>query len=82
MLEIERIGKRFANGHEALGDVNLAVAEGEIVAVVGASGCGKSTLLRLVAGLERPTDGPHRRWTARLHRARRPRSAWCSRSRG
>lgn len=57
MLEIDRIGKRFPNGHEALGQLSLTIAEGEILAVVGASGCGKSTLLRLVAGLDQPSEG-------------------------
>jgi sulfonate transport system ATP-binding protein len=37
--------------------IDLEVAAGEFVAIVGHSGCGKSTLLRLVAGLERPTQG-------------------------
>ena len=41
----------------ALHDVNLEVAEGEFVTVVGASGCGKSTLLRVLAGLEPVTSG-------------------------
>ena len=57
MLEIERIAKRFPGGHQALGQVGLSVAEGEILAVVGASGSGKSTLLRLVAWLDAPSEG-------------------------
>ncbi len=42
---------------EALGPINLTLAEGEFVAVLGPSGCGKSTLLKLAAGLERPSAG-------------------------
>ncbi len=57
MLEVDRIAKVFPNGHVALGEVSLRVAEGEILAVIGASGGGKSTLLRLVAGLDAPTEG-------------------------
>ncbi|QAY70242.1 ABC transporter ATP-binding protein [Xylanimonas protaetiae] len=41
----------------ALGEVNLAVRQGEFVSIVGPSGCGKSTLLKVVAGLVRPTTG-------------------------
>jgi nitrate/nitrite transport system ATP-binding protein len=41
----------------ALKDINLTVARGEFVALIGHSGCGKSTLLNLVAGLTTPTEG-------------------------
>lgn len=44
-------------GRSSLGPLNLSVAAGEILAVVGASGAGKSTILRLLAGLERPSEG-------------------------
>lgn len=41
----------------AVSDVDLKVADGEVLALLGPSGCGKSTLLRAVAGLERPAAG-------------------------
>ncbi len=41
----------------ALQPTDVTVAPGEFVAILGPSGCGKSTLLRIVAGLDRPTDG-------------------------
>jgi sn-glycerol 3-phosphate transport system ATP-binding protein len=55
-LEIEGVRKRFG-ATEVLHGIDLSVADGEMIVVVGASGCGKSTLLRIVAGLEEPTAG-------------------------
>jgi NitT/TauT family transport system ATP-binding protein len=60
VLEIQHLSHTYGTGpkaHEALGGVDLKVAEGELVCIVGPSGCGKSTLLRSIAGLLRPTGG-------------------------
>src|SRR5260370_13872391 len=55
-LRVHSVSKRFGE-REVLHHLDLTVQEGEMVAIVGKSGCGKSTLLRLLAGLERPTEG-------------------------
>ncbi|MGH1564184.1 ABC transporter ATP-binding protein [Mumia sp. DW29H23] len=57
---VEHMAKWYGaegTGVEAIGDLTLEVAAGELVAVVGASGCGKSTLLRILAGFETHTSG-------------------------
>ncbi|MEN9567066.1 MAG: hypothetical protein RLZZ69_2262 [Cyanobacteriota bacterium] len=59
-LEINRLNKHFSTKNGALvvlREINMAIAEGEFICVVGASGSGKSTLLRQIAGLDSPTSG-------------------------
>jgi len=56
-IALDHVRKRYPNGHEAVREFTLAIADGEFVVLVGPSGCGKSTTLRLVAGLEDLTGG-------------------------
>jgi sn-glycerol 3-phosphate transport system ATP-binding protein len=55
-LDLIGLRKSFGETH-VLHDIDLSLADGEMLVIVGASGCGKSTLLRMVAGLERPSGG-------------------------
>jgi NitT/TauT family transport system ATP-binding protein len=57
LLKIEKLSHTYADGHQAIGGIDLRVDAGQLVSIVGPSGCGKSTLLRCIAGLIRPTEG-------------------------
>src|SRR5436309_9374575 len=60
-IELRDVTKRFLTPADkvftAIRDINLAVAPGEFVAVVGPTGSGKSTTLGLISGLEQPSEG-------------------------
>jgi multiple sugar transport system ATP-binding protein len=58
-LELSNISKSYGSS-QVLHDIDLGVADGELVVLVGPSGCGKSTLLRMICGLEAITAGEMR----------------------
>ncbi len=57
MIRFEQVSKRYPGGHEALRHLSFHIAPGEMVFLTGHSGAGKSTLLRLIALLERCSNG-------------------------
>ncbi len=57
IVALDRVGKSYPGGTEALHDVTIGIERGEMVAVVGPSGSGKSTMLHLIGALDRPTTG-------------------------
>ncbi|MEV0283007.1 MULTISPECIES: ABC transporter ATP-binding protein [unclassified Kribbella] len=61
VVRLRRVSKRYGRRREVLADVDLQLAAGELLALVGANGSGKSTVLKLMVGLSRPTSGTVRR---------------------
>lgn len=57
LVALRGVGKRFANGTQALAGLDLAISQREFLSLLGPSGCGKSTALRLLAGLTAPSAG-------------------------
>ncbi|WP_136680680.1 cell division ATP-binding protein FtsE [Neptunomonas sp. XY-337] len=57
MIQFNHVSKRYAQGHDALKDVNFTLATGEMAFLTGHSGAGKSTLLKLIMLMERPSAG-------------------------
>ena len=60
LLELRHVSQIYTDRQRrfvAVQDVSVEIKPGEFVALLGPSGCGKSTLLRVIAGLQRPTEG-------------------------
>ncbi|MCB1760073.1 MAG: ABC transporter ATP-binding protein [Gammaproteobacteria bacterium] len=57
IVSINRVSKRYASGHQALTDVSLDIAEGEILALLGPNGAGKTTLISTICGIVTASSG-------------------------
>ena len=57
ILEIINLSHAYSKNENSITGIDLDIQEGERVSILGPSGCGKSTLLRLIAGLEKPSQG-------------------------
>lgn len=56
-VKLMNVGKTYGKAVNVLNGIDLDIKQGELVVFVGPSGCGKSTLLRMIAGLEKITEG-------------------------
>lgn len=56
-IVLDHVNKSYPNGHTAVRDLNLTIADGEFLILVGPSGCGKTTTLNMIAGLEDISSG-------------------------
>ena len=70
VLRVEHISKRFG-AVRALHDVNLHVAQGEVLGLLGDNGAGKSTLIKIICGFQPPDLRARSSWRARKSRSRR-----------
>lgn len=57
MIEFHQVSKQYPPNIAALSDISLKVDKGELVFLAGPSGAGKSTLLKMIAAMERPSEG-------------------------
>ena len=62
LIELQNVSKTYRLGHQeafALKKINFSLAQGELLAVIGASGSGKSTLMNIMGFLDRPSEGKY-----------------------
>lgn len=57
MIEFKNVAKQYADGFEAIKNINLKVEKGEILTLIGPSGCGKTTTMKMINRLIEPTKG-------------------------
>ncbi len=57
MIELKNLSKTYSTGTEALKNISISIADGDIFGIIGMSGAGKSTLVRCINMLEKPTSG-------------------------
>lgn len=58
MIRLQKLSKQYDAGMvQALKDISLEIAKGDVCSIMGPSGCGKSTLLNMIGALDRPTSG-------------------------
>lgn len=57
MLKFEGVGKKYANGYEAVKNISFEIAAGEILVLIGPSGCGKTTTMKMINRLVPHTSG-------------------------
>lgn len=56
-VKLKKVAKIYEDGYKAVKNIDLDIKDGEFIVFVGPSGCGKSTTLRMIAGLERISEG-------------------------
>ena len=74
-IELDQVAKVYPDGTRAVTDLDMQVADGELVVFVGPSGCGKTSALRMIAGLEDISEGTVSDRRRGRERARRRRIA-------